>query len=268
MQEFEIDNCNGKADAKRVQERAVFIKSDVSAEIAVQLGLTVPAASAAVETAVELALGDIREHRTAMELAAPPGTRMAFELVWLENRRAGVVQIRGLNIPFEVLEPVDVRIKSQYDVGCPELTPSPINSQPASQDTMSGSLVLCGEPAFNGNLLTSEPLFLRPERYLSGWISSDPSMIVLPNGTSRVFDTQYVLIVEDLPSIQIKGVQTREGKANTWGCWYSADLASVVEEEAKKDFCVKKAGGNVAVLYRVSHTGFEQIATTATISCP
>jgi len=109
---------------------------------------------------------------------------------------------------------------------------------------------------------------LRPAGYLSGWISSDPSTVILPNGTTKVFETQYVLIVEDLPSVQVKGVQRQAGKANTWGCWYSADLSSFIAEDAKTDFCKKKAGGNVAVMYKVSSSGFEELATTATISCP
>lgn len=271
LQAIELDNCYGKADIKRIEERAFTIVSTVTQEMAAAVGMTVQALSAYVEALVGQAVGSVKEHRTSVELTAPPGTRMAFQLIWIEKQQVGVVQnVLGLKIPivFEVFEPVDVRIKSQYDIGCPELTPSPITSQPADRDTISESLVLCGEPAFNGDLLTSEPLFLRPEGYLSGWISSDPSTVVLPNGTVRTFETQYVLIVEDLPSVQIKGVQTRDGKANTWGCWYSADLANVVAAEAKKDFCVKKAGGNVAVLYRVNSSGFQQLATTATISCP
>lgn len=143
--------------------------------------------------------------------------------------------------------------------------PSPVLFTPAKA---SSGLVLCGEQAFNGNLATRDPLFLRPAGYLSGWISSDPSTVILSDGTTRVFQTQYVLIVKELSSVQIKGVQRQAGKANTWGCWYSADLSVFIEEDAKTDFCKKKAGGNVAVMYRVSTSGFEELATTATISCP
>jgi len=144
------------------------------------------------------------------------------------------------------------------------------NSTPnfSTPGTLSRGLFICGEPAFNENLTTRDPLFLRPDGYLSGWISSDPSTVVLPDGTTKIFETQYVLIVEDLPSVQIKGVQRQAGKANTWGCWYSADLSAFIAEDAKTDFCKKKAGGNVAVMYRVSSSGFEELATTATISCP
>jgi hypothetical protein len=130
------------------------------------------------------------------------------------------------------------------------------------------SLHTCGESAFNGDLQTSDPLFFRPEGYLSGWISSDPSTVVLPDGTTKLFENQYVLIVEDLPSVQIEGVQRQGGQANVWGCWYSADLSASIAEEAKVDFCKKKAAGNVAVMYKVDSSGFEEIATTATVSCP
>ena len=130
------------------------------------------------------------------------------------------------------------------------------------------NLKTCGESAFNGNLKTTNPFFLRPEGYSSGWISSDPSTVILPDGTTKIFRTQYVLIVEDMSSVQVKGVQRQAGKANTSGCWYSADLSPDIAKDAKTDFCMKKAGGNVAVMYRVSSSGFEELATTATISCP
>jgi len=142
------------------------------------------------------------------------------------------------------------------------------NSCPQIDPTTSTGLHLCGEGAFNGNLETKDPRFLRPEGYLSGWITSDPSTVILPNGMKKVFNTQYVLIVEDLPDVQLQGVQQSAGKANTWGCWYSADLSTFIREEAEQDFCKKKAGDNVAVLYQVNSSGFEELDTTTTVSCP
>lgn len=146
----------------------------------------------------------------------------------------------------------------------PQLMPQATDTNP----TFSAPATVCGEPAFNGNLTTRDPLFLRPRGYLSGWISSDPSTVILPNGMTKVFEVQYVLIVEDLPQVQIRGVQRQAGRANTWGCWYSADLSSFITEDAMTDFCKKKAGGNVAIMYRVSSSGFQELATTATVSCP
>ena len=174
----------------------------------------------------------------------------------------GFVKLAPPTATSSLLQPTPTRQAAQQPTNA---TPSPIPSIPA---TASSGLFLCGEPAFNGNLTTRDPLFLRPAGYLSGWISSDPSTVVLPDGTTKVFQTQYVLIVEDLPSVQVKGVQRQAGKANTWGCWYSADLSAFITEDAKTDFCKKKVGGNVAVMYRVSTSGFEELATTATISCP
>jgi hypothetical protein len=157
----------------------------------------------------------------------------------------------------------------QYATQIPNIVIAPTQAPiPLVASTVTGGLSICGEPAFNGNLRTSDPLFLRPEGYLSGWISSDPSTVVLSNGKTKVFTTQYVLIVEDISSVQVKGVQRQAGKANTWGCWYSADISTFIAEDAKTDFCKKKAGNNIAVFYRVSVSGFEELGTTATISCP
>jgi hypothetical protein len=142
------------------------------------------------------------------------------------------------------------------------------SGMPSAAGASDSDAPVCGEAAFGGNLQTSEPVFLRPSGCLSGWVSSDASTVVLPDGTTRVFETQYVLIVEDLSTVQIRGVQCQAGKANVWGCWYSADLSTAIAEEARKDFCTKKAGGNVAVMYRVSPSGFEELANAATVSCP
>jgi len=39
---------------------------------------------------------------------------------------------------------------------------------------------ICGELAFDGDLTTSNPLFLRPQECLSGWMSSDPPLSYSP----------------------------------------------------------------------------------------
>jgi hypothetical protein len=131
-----------------------------------------------------------------------------------------------------------------------------------------GGQRVCQEQAFNGDLRTTDPLFLRPVGYLSGWISSDASTVVLPDGTTKLFPTQYVLIVEDLAYVQVKGVQGPPLKVNTSGCWYPAELSQYVDEDAKSDFCVKKNAGNRAVFYRASASGLAEIGTTDTLACP
>ncbi|MGC1376683.1 MAG: hypothetical protein WA821_10680 [Anaerolineales bacterium] len=142
------------------------------------------------------------------------------------------------------------------------------SNAPTYPTSAPGGLHICGEPAFSGGLQTSDPLFSRPEGYFSGWISSDPATVILSDGTTKTFATQFVLVVDNLPSVQVKGVMRQAGKANTWGCWYSANLSTFATDDAKQDFCIKKANGFNAVFDIANTTGFQEIGTTATISCP
>jgi hypothetical protein len=289
IQEFDINNCDGKAEATRIEHRTSSVDVTVSTELAAKIGASAEVISAEIQASVGAALNIGGERGTAIELRAPPNTHMFFQLAWIGKSQVGVIEnVQGSGIPvaFQSFTPNDVRIKSQYDIGCRTSAPEPTaQSFPQAASSTSdpnpglpivdvtplspfSGLFVCGGPAFNNNLQTSNPLFLRPEGYTSGWISSDPSTIVLSDGTTKVIPTQYVLIVENLASVQVKGVQRFAGKANTTGCWYSADLSTSITEDAKTDFCKKKAGGSVAVMYRVSSAGLEELATTASISCP
>jgi DNA-binding SARP family transcriptional activator len=130
------------------------------------------------------------------------------------------------------------------------------------------SSTICGEEAFDGNLQTQDPIFKRQEGSYAGWISLDPSTVVLPDSTTKVFATPLVLVVEDLSWVQIEGAAMHAGMANAWGCWYSRDLLEHVLGDAVQDLCMKQAGNQFAVLYRASSEGFEELGTTETIACP
>lgn len=125
VQTFELDNCGGKADAKRIEGRTQSVDVTISAEIASEIGASVEVLSAEVEAAVGAAITRGSQQNTAIELVAPPDTRMVFELVWIGNERIGVVQnIRNSDVPiaFRSFSPTDFRIKSQSDIGCPGST--------------------------------------------------------------------------------------------------------------------------------------------------
>jgi len=131
VQPIELDNCNGKADTKRIEQRTRSIESTISAEIAARFGASAEVLSAEVQAAVGAAMKWGAERSTSIELVAPPGTRMAFQLVWIGDEQVGIVQnLRAPNIPiaFRSFKPTDVRIKSQYDIGCP---PTPSAQRPA-----------------------------------------------------------------------------------------------------------------------------------------
>jgi hypothetical protein len=122
IQPIELYNCNGKGDAKRIEQRTRSIESTISAEIAARFGVSAEVLSADIQTAVGAAMKGGEERSTSIELVAPPGTWMAFQLVWIGDEQVGIVQnLRASNIPiaFRSFKPTDVRIKSQYDIGCP-----------------------------------------------------------------------------------------------------------------------------------------------------
>lgn len=122
VQPIELDNCDGKADAKRTEHRTRSVESTISAEVAAKFGVSAEVLSAEVQATVGATIGWTEGQGTSIELVAPPGTRMAFQLVWIGNEQVGIVQnLRASNIPiaFRSFRPTDVRIKSQYDIGCP-----------------------------------------------------------------------------------------------------------------------------------------------------
>ncbi|MCB0310789.1 MAG: hypothetical protein KDD42_06125, partial [Bdellovibrionales bacterium] len=122
VQPIELDNCNGKADAAREEQRTRSVEFTISGEIAASLGASAEVISAEVQAAIGAAMQQGSEQSTKITLVAPPGTRMAFQLVWIGDEQLGIVQnLRASNIPiaFRSFTPTDVRIKSQYDIGCP-----------------------------------------------------------------------------------------------------------------------------------------------------
>lgn len=124
-QTIDIDNCDGKADATRTEERSQSIEVTISLETAAKLGGEVKVISAEAQAAIAAATTWGKQRRTSIQLSAPPKTRMVFQLVWIGDERIGILEnFRGAGIPiaFRGFDPTDVRIKGQYDLGCP--TPS------------------------------------------------------------------------------------------------------------------------------------------------
>lgn len=137
IQEFDLDNCDGKAEAIRVEHRLSSIDVTVSTELVARIGVNAEVISAEVQTTVGAALRIGGERGTSIELKAPPNTHMFFQLAWIGKSQIGVVQdVRGSGIPvaFQSFTPNNVRIKSQYDIGCRSSAP-PSTTQP-QQDTL------------------------------------------------------------------------------------------------------------------------------------
>ena len=123
QQTIEIDNCGGRSDAIRTEQRSQTIDVTISTELAAKLGLSSAVISTEVQDIVSEAMGKHSERSTSIQLTAPPRTRMLFSLVWSGEEQTGVVQNLGApNVPivFRVFTPTDVRVKSQFDIGCSE----------------------------------------------------------------------------------------------------------------------------------------------------
>ncbi len=130
----------------------------------------------------------------------------------------------------------------------------------AAQGEINSNLPLkvCGENAFSeDSFVTTKPLFKRPEGYNSGWITSDPSKIVLPDGSVREIAIRYVLVVESLPELQLQDVSL----GNIWGCWLRADVAGSIMDDTSHEFERMKEGAPNAVtgIFQVSADGLQEI---------
>ena len=137
----------------------------------------------------------------------------------------------------------------------PVSTPIPMHTPGAV--SAAESLGQCGPAAFGDNLRTDTPRFTRPAGHVSGWVSSDAAMVILPNGTSRLFPSQFVLFVDDLAYVELQNVSLNtEGVANSWGCWYREANSVLVGEGAAVEYQKKRAYGQFSEIYRVSATGF------------
>ena len=103
--------------------------------------------------------------------------------------------------------------------------------------TVSGSPVLCVPDGVRGHE-TANPLYQLPPGHSSGWITSDPSDLILPDGSMTTIIERYVLLVSDVAEVQIQNVAVGSKHSNTWGCWFRDDLADQVlpaaEEELRK----------------------------------
>jgi len=141
------------------------------------------------------------------------------------------------------------------------------SSMPSNESNSSSTLSpICGEQAFDSNLKTSDPIFRNSNNYFFGWISSDKATIELPNGTTKTLNTQFVLIAENIPYVQIKGVELSSGTANINGCWYPDN--TFYEQIAKEEICRKKANNQIASYIKVTQTGFSELGITTSITCP
>lgn len=136
-QTIELDNCDGKADAVRSEQRGQSVDVTVSAEVAAKLGVSVEVIQAEVQATVGAQVTDSGYRSSTIQLVAPPKTRMVFQIVWTGPEQVGIVQnLKSVGVPiaFRRFSPTDVKIKGQLDIGCPGNATSNNNSQSSTQN--------------------------------------------------------------------------------------------------------------------------------------
>jgi hypothetical protein len=129
IQEFDIDNCGGKAEITRNESRSFSVDVAISTELAAKIGASAEVVSAEIQATIGTALGIGVGRVTSIEVKAPPDTHIYFQLAWIGKSRIGIVQnVKGSDVPiaFQSFTPNDVRIKDQHDVGCQKNETDPI----------------------------------------------------------------------------------------------------------------------------------------------
>ncbi|RME60583.1 hypothetical protein D6779_01920 [Candidatus Parcubacteria bacterium] len=200
----------------------------VSAEIAASAGVSAEVVSTEVQAAVSTALSQGSAKSMAIQLTAPPGTHMNFQIAWVGDEQVGIVQdVAGLDIPiaFRSFVPHDVRIKSQFDVGCPnaqsfqEVVPPTTNIPTVTPTRQAQSTGVCQE---SGGAL-GNPFPPLPEAPVGGcvlivewWVPPDGNNcgILVTTGTA-----------DSLP----------EGAIGVWWYVYPARPPSHIQEFSQKN---------------------------------
>jgi len=248
-----------------------------------------------IEVADRTKLEQNLQQGVSWDLPAAPGEIMTYNLSWSEQWQPATVEVRfsdqdvrQINVTYRTgvesnIENSNVQYCNGFHptsppsdggqldpANAPLPSPTPtqtLNSQPVpTATTTTISRRVCGDEGAFEARNTPNPTFLRPTGFVSGWLSSDPAKITLPDGTSRTFETQFVLIVQDSEWVRIDGVGMANGNAQAWGCWYTTN--EFVEQDAMQDMCIKQKAGSFGRLYRVDYNGLTELGTTQTIECP
>lgn len=120
LQVIDLDNCKGESVAVRTEENTISVEATVSAEIAASVGVSAEVLSAEVQSVVGASLSQGHSRSMSIQLSAPPGTHMNFQIAWVGNEQMGVVEgLADVPIVFRSFVPYDVRIKDQINKGCP-----------------------------------------------------------------------------------------------------------------------------------------------------
>ena len=128
-----MNNCGSAGEVKQTAEKS----KSVNVEYAGSFGVD----KVVVNGEVSAKYGEINTNSKSIELVAPAGTNMEFNLKWTEKTWLGIVTAQGKDgqANYKVSVPISVELVSSQDLGCqstgtqPEVQPQPTQASKNSQ---------------------------------------------------------------------------------------------------------------------------------------
>ena len=117
-----MNNCGGKGEVRQTAERS----KSVNVEYAGSFGVD----KVVVNGEVSAKYGEINATAKKIELVAPAGTNMAFNIEWKEKTWIGIVTAQGKDgkANYKVSVPISVALINSQDLGC-------VTSNPTTETT-------------------------------------------------------------------------------------------------------------------------------------
>lgn len=121
-----MNNCGSAGEVKQTAEKS----KSVNVEYAGSFGVD----KVVVNGEVSAKYGEINANAKKLELVAPAGTNMEFNLKWTEKTWVGIVTAQGKDgqANYKVSVPISVELVSSQDLGCGSSNSVPANPNPTT----------------------------------------------------------------------------------------------------------------------------------------
>lgn len=174
---IKINNCDGKAPATQVAERGQSVQLGGGTSLGASGGLVQAAVMGNYSTGAYTT--------KSLQLTAPPGTHMEYNLEWTMEERNGMVIKEGVTADpalYRHFRPVDVRIVLQKDRGCEGGS----SSEPVSES--SSQLSVTPDPMPRSN--NAPPPVVAPRPTETAYPTRTPQPTSTPENTNVSFEVK------------------------------------------------------------------------------
>ncbi|GAB1470237.1 hypothetical protein MASR2M66_11140 [Chloroflexota bacterium] len=133
-----LNNCGGKAEVKQTAQRSFATTIEFTVEVK-------GGVKDIVEGSVSAKYGQYRQYSKSMELVAPPGTNMEFNLGWSEDVYVGNLKVDGEDSLYKVYVPLSVELSSSKDLGCNDLSEHVDETSGTASELLPGARIIYEE---------------------------------------------------------------------------------------------------------------------------